>query len=104
MDIVDEIIKMDRAADERFSQASDKQKKILNDSYDEAIELKEKLRADADAEILKIKKTHQESIDAKIGKIHDEYAQKTKALDEAYENMNSSIVDEIFRSIVGEKI
>ena len=30
MDIVDEIIKMDRAADERFSQASDKQKKILN--------------------------------------------------------------------------
>ncbi len=104
MDIVDQIIKIDRKADDRLVDANNKKKNILRNSREEADMLKRKLEAQARQQIQEIENMHQQNIDDALKKIDENYSAKKHQLDDAFERSHKSIINSIFKSIVGDDV
>ena len=99
--IVDEIIKIDKKADDRLLEADNKRKEILNNSQKEASEIKSTLSARAEKIISQVIDFHKNETDAAIKKISEECNEKIMQLDKAFEENHKAIEDSIFQSIVG---
>ena len=102
--IVNEIIRIDKEADERLIDADKESKKILNASEKEAQELKDDINSKAEKRIQEIIKFHQIETDSELEKINNDCVSKIQQLDEVYENIHLSIEDSIFHTIVGGNV
>lgn len=99
--IVDEIIRIDKEADDRLAKAEEQGREIIISSEKEASELTVKLRADAEKRISQVFEFHKNETDSAINRISQECSDKIREIDEAYEKKHKDIEDSIFKSIVG---
>ncbi len=102
--IVDEIIKIDKMAEEKINSADDERKKILEDTAAEAHDMKEKFSISAEKRIKDVLDFHQKETDKAVNLITENCDQKLKELDEAYSSKHVEIENSIFNSIVGGSV
>ncbi len=102
--IVDEIIKIDKKADDRLVQADNQRKEILDNSEKEASDIRATLSANAEKRISQVLNFHKSETDAAIQKISEDCNEKIMQLDKAFEENHKSIEDSILQSIVGGNI
>ncbi len=102
--IVDEIIKIDKMAEEKINSADDERKKILEETATEARDMKEKLGMSAEKRIKDVLEFHQKETDKAVSTIVSNCEQKLKELDEAYSSKHEEIETSIFNSIVGGSV
>lgn len=102
--IVDEIIKIDKKADDRLVEADNQRREILDNSEKEASEIRNTLSANAEKRISQVLDFHKNETDAAIKRISDDCNEKIMQLDKSFQANHKAIEDSIFQSIVGGSI